>query len=78
MRILSMNVNRMRYCNNEKIIRLVKFYERNKVDVMFATEPNMKWTTKSHNIMKNKLNRLRKSLEVMVVDSKVHSTIDSD
>ena len=73
-----MNINRMRCCNNEKIIQLVKFCERNKVDVMFATEPNMKWTTKSHNIMKNKLNRLRRSLEVIVADSKVYSTIDSD
>ena len=68
----------MRCYNNKKIIQLVEFCERNKVDIVFITEPNIKWTTKLYDIMKNKLNGLGRSLEVIVADSKAHSTTDSD
>ena len=39
---------------------------------------NTKWTTKLHNIIKNRLKGLGSSLEVIVADSKVHCTTDSD
>ena len=73
-----MNVNKMRCCNNEKIIQLVEFCKRNKVNAVFVTKPNIKWTIKSCDIIKNKLNGLERSLEVIVADSKAYLAIDSD
>ena len=68
----------MRCCINEKILQLAEFFERNKVDVVFITKLNTKWTTKSHDMIINRLKGLGRSLEIIVANSKAHYTIDSD
>ena len=77
-RILYLNANRIRYGNNEKIIQLVEFYEQNEVNIAMIIETNTKQMTKSINIMKSKFKELERGLEIIVVDSKVYKTINSD
>ena len=58
MKILYLNVNRMKYGNNEKIVQLVEFCAQNQVDITMIIEINTKWITKSINIMKSKFKEL--------------------
>ena len=77
-RILCLNANGMRYRNNQKIVQLVEFCKQYKLDITIITETNIKQTIKSTNIMKSKFKELGRNLEIIIADSKVCETIDSD
>ena len=73
-RLLSINMNGIGIRDNEKIQQLIDFCEKNKVDFIQVIETNSKWNTVMESIMKQKFRRLSRSLEVVLIDSKAHST----
>ena len=77
-RLLSININGLRSNHSKKIIQLTQYYIQNRIDIIMIIEPNIKWITKSYNIMKNKLRGFGHSLELIVVDSKVYTMTERD
>ena len=43
-RILSININRLNLQNDKKIDHILEVCKRLQIDIIFITEPNVKWT----------------------------------
>lgn len=77
-RILCINVNRMRTKGNEKIYQLINFCKKNEVDIVQITKTNSKQITITESVIKAKFYRLGRELEIIFADSKAHYTTKSD
>ena len=68
----------MRIKDEIKIQQIIDFSIKNKIDMIMITETNSKWMIVMENIMKNKMKRLGRNIELIVTDSKAHNTIKRD
>ena len=74
---MHVNVDGMRCNNNEKIIQLVEFCEKNKVDVVILTETNVKWNIVTTSKMDRMFDELGRNKIIIHSDSPVYNVIEN-
>ena len=55
---MSLNINRLRPEQSEKVIQLIDYIKRNSVDIALLTETNTKWTTNVVDRIRSKVKEL--------------------
>jgi hypothetical protein len=77
-RILSVNVNRLKPNQREKMEQFKEFVIKNKVDIALLMETNAKWTTDIIDQISYQLKEFRRNTMAIFRDSKSYNTINSN